>query len=93
MAPTLFDPQETDGYQISFYSNEGNEPPHVHVTKAGKSAKFWIDENRIYQAPHFGKKCFAGHEISKIKRKYLKPRVEEILRQWEEHKAKQNPDG
>jgi hypothetical protein len=25
-----------------FYSDEGREPPHVHVEKAGEVAKFWL---------------------------------------------------
>jgi len=28
------------GYRIGFYSAEPNEPPHVHVVKAGHEAKF-----------------------------------------------------
>jgi hypothetical protein len=31
-----------DGYRFFFYSNEGSEPPHVHVESAGKGAKFWL---------------------------------------------------
>ena len=31
-----------DGYRFFFYSDERNEPPHVHVTSGGKSAKFWL---------------------------------------------------
>jgi len=29
-------------YRFFFYSNEGNEPPHVHVESAGKVAKVWL---------------------------------------------------
>ena len=29
-------------YRFFFYSNEGEEPPHVHVERAGSTAKFWI---------------------------------------------------
>jgi hypothetical protein len=25
-----------------FYSNEGNEPPHIHIEQAGAIAKFWL---------------------------------------------------
>lgn len=25
-----------------FYSNEGTEPPHIHVEQAGAVAKFWL---------------------------------------------------
>ena len=32
-----------EGYVCFFYSNEGNEPVHVHVRKAGGYAKFWME--------------------------------------------------
>ncbi len=31
------------GFVFFFYSNESQEPIHVHVRKAGGFAKFWID--------------------------------------------------
>ncbi len=31
-----------DGYRFYFHSHEPNEPAHVHVDKAGASAKFWL---------------------------------------------------
>jgi hypothetical protein len=37
--PTLL---RTEGYRFYFYSHEPNEPPHVHVDKAGHSAKVWL---------------------------------------------------
>jgi Domain of unknown function (DUF4160) len=30
------------GYRFYFYSNEGFEPPHIHVDKSGNSVKFWL---------------------------------------------------
>lgn len=30
-------------HRFFFYSNEGSEPPHVHVQSGEKSAKFWLD--------------------------------------------------
>ena len=32
-----------EGYVFFFYSNEGQEPIHVHVRKAGGYAKFWME--------------------------------------------------
>jgi hypothetical protein len=29
--------------RIYFYSHEGDEPPHVHVDRDDRSAKFWLD--------------------------------------------------
>ncbi|MEP7234647.1 MAG: DUF4160 domain-containing protein [Ignavibacteriota bacterium] len=34
---------EINGFTFFFYSQEGNEPPHIHVRKAGNTAKFWLD--------------------------------------------------
>jgi hypothetical protein len=31
------------GFVFFFYSNEGDEPMHIHVRKAGGFAKFWIE--------------------------------------------------
>ena len=31
------------GFVFFFYANEGIEPIHVHVRKAGGFAKYWID--------------------------------------------------
>lgn len=40
--PTLF---VINGYEFRFYAREGfpREPIHVHVDKAGATAKFWMD--------------------------------------------------
>jgi hypothetical protein len=32
-----------EGYVFFFYSNEGQEPVHIHVRRAGGFAKFWIN--------------------------------------------------
>ena len=31
------------GFVFFFYSNERNEPIHIHIRKAGGYAKFWIE--------------------------------------------------
>ena len=30
------------GWRFYFYSHEPNEPPHIHVDKAGGSVKIWL---------------------------------------------------
>ena len=30
-------------YRFYFYSHEPKEPPHVHVDREDRSAKFWLD--------------------------------------------------
>jgi Domain of unknown function (DUF4160) len=32
------------GYRFFFYSADGREPPHVHVTNDGKEAKIWLSD-------------------------------------------------
>ena len=31
------------GHRFHFFSNEGNEPPHIHVRHAEDTCKFWLD--------------------------------------------------
>ena len=31
------------GYRLEFYASDIDEPPHVHVKKNGKHAKFWLE--------------------------------------------------
>ena len=35
-----------EGYRVGFYSNERNEPPHVHVLRGGSEAKIWLSPIR-----------------------------------------------
>ena len=30
-------------FRFHFYSDEPNEPPHVHIRVAGKECKFWLE--------------------------------------------------
>lgn len=32
-----------NGWRLFFYSNEGNEPMHIHAKKATTECKYWID--------------------------------------------------
>lgn len=32
-----------EGYRFFFFSNEGTEPPHIHVERGDGHAKFWLD--------------------------------------------------
>jgi Domain of unknown function (DUF4160) len=32
-----------EGYRFFFFSNEGQEPSHIHVQSAENYAKFWLD--------------------------------------------------
>ena len=32
-----------NGYRFFFFSNENDEPMHIHVEKGEGSAKYWVD--------------------------------------------------
>lgn len=46
-----------DGYRFFFYSNEGNEPAHVHVEKGDAEGKIWLE-------PSFSISYFKGFNAS-----------------------------
>ena len=66
-------------YRFSFFSNEGNEPYHVHVKAAGDEAKFWLDPVQL--AANYG---FNTREINEIER-LVQEKQEHLLEAWHEH--------
>jgi hypothetical protein len=56
------------GWRLFFYSNEGNEPIHVHAEKGDMECKFWIfvDEVEIKEALSYNLTPQAKREIKKI---------------------------
>ena len=41
-------------YRIFFYSADGIEPPHVHIERDTRIAKFWLDPVRLATSGGFG---------------------------------------
>ncbi len=56
-----------NGFRLFFYSNERNEPVHVHVDYQEARAKFWIDPVRLArnQGMNAGTLGKAGDLVSK----------------------------
>ena len=50
-------------YRFHFYSREGNEPPHIHVAREEREAKFWL--RPVSLAANFG---FGASEVRDIQR-------------------------
>ncbi len=48
-------------YRFFFFSNEGVEPPHVHVQRERSLAKFWLRPVELASSTGF-----AGHELRRI---------------------------
>ena len=63
-------------YRVYFYSNEPDEPPHVHVDRDDCSAKFWLRPIRLDES--YG---FRPVEINRIRR-MLKPYERQFVRAW-----------
>ena len=40
-------------YRIFFFSNEGHEPPHVHIQREDALAKFWLQPVALATATRF----------------------------------------
>ena len=68
-----------DGYRAFFYSNEGREPPHVHVRSGGCEAKFWL--NDLETAVNYG---FSAQEIKRIKEQLMVSQLQ-LLDAWREY--------
>jgi hypothetical protein len=34
-------------FRFHFYSDEGNEPPHIHIETSDGECKFWLDPIRL----------------------------------------------
>ena len=67
-------------YRFDFFSRENAEPPHVHASRDGIEAKFWL--NPIVELCR--NTGFADHEIRRIRR-IVDANRDLFLRKWHEH--------
>ena len=65
-------------YRFFFYSNENDEPPHVHVQRERMLAKFWLHEVVLAES-----KRFAAHELRELER-MVRERRTGFLEAWHE---------
>ncbi|MBB5035508.1 DUF4160 domain-containing protein [Prosthecobacter vanneervenii] len=66
-------------YRLFFYSDEGNEPVHVHVERENKEAKFWLEPVKLASSGGFG-----AAEIRRIER-IVSRNKQAIIQRWNEH--------
>lgn len=71
-----------EGYRFFFYSNEGREPPHIHVHKAEGLAKFWLIPTRMVNATGFNQK-----QLQRIE-EIIQEHHTELQEAWYEHFTK-----
>ena len=66
-------------YRFFFYAGDRDEPPHVHVERDDKIAKFWLDPVRLQSSGGFDRM-----EIGKI-HKIINESHSRLLEAWDEY--------
>lgn len=66
-------------YRFFFFSNEGAEPPHIHVERDDCYAKFWL--NPVSLSDSLG---VSGRELRRMHSIVVENR-ELFIRSWNEH--------
>jgi hypothetical protein len=74
--PTVF---RTGPYRFFFYSGDRDEPPHIHVEREDKIAKFWLDPIRLQ-----GSKGLSRTEIRRIQRIVEENQIR-LVEAWNEY--------
>lgn len=57
-------------YRFHFYSNESNEPAHIHVRSSEGESKFWLDPVALA-----GNRGIAPHDVREIERLVFENRI------------------
>jgi hypothetical protein len=66
-------------FRFYFFSNERQDPPHIHVRAAGDQAKFWLSPPQL--ASNYG---FALRELNEIER-LVEQHESMFLEAWNEY--------
>ena len=74
------------GWRFFFYSNEGNEPIHIHCRKAEKECKYWLDTKNfdVQEAYSHSMNNKDKREVKKIIFEYF----EFIEKEWKKFRRK-----
>jgi hypothetical protein len=70
-------------YRFYFFSNERQEPPHIHVKAAENQAKFWLKPTQL--ASNYG---FSSRELNELER-LVEQNESFLLEVWNEYFGKQ----
>jgi hypothetical protein len=69
----------TGPYRFFVYADDYDEPPHIHVEREAKTAKFWLDPVRLQRSGGFSRR-----EIHRIQ-KLVEHNQVYLLRNWNEY--------
>ena len=66
------------GHRFFFFSNEGDEPPHIHIETANNYAKFWLGPIALVKS--------MGHNAKELRevRELVEENKDLFLRRWHE---------
>lgn len=70
-----------NGYRFYFFSHEGSEPPHIHIDKAGNSAKFWLQP--VGLARNYG---YTDRDLNRLHDKLVELNAE-LIAEWHDYFA------
>ena len=65
-------------YSFRFYATDGVEPPHVHVYRDNRRAKFWLNPVKFG-----GSRRFSDRELNRIEGLIVQNQ-EDLLGKWDE---------
>jgi len=71
------------GWRFFFYSNEGNEPMHVHARKGEAECKYWIDPEKFDIQLEFEHNC--SPRLHREVREIVFTHLNEICTAWTKH--------
>ena len=66
-------------YRFYFYSDDGREPPHVHVDRAECSVKVWLEPVEVARNIRF-----PAREVREVLRR-VRERQAELIQAWHEY--------
>lgn len=71
------------GWRLHSYSNERNEPIHIHGVKGDAECKYWLypDEFRIEPAMEYNLTPRLKREVRRI----IYDHFDELVKAWEDH--------
>ena len=69
-----------NGYRFFFYSNENDEPIHIHIEKAEGNAKYWL-ESELEEVYSYG---FTSRQRKEIK-KIISDNKQQLISAWNEY--------
>jgi len=76
-----------NGWRFFFFANEGNEPVHIHVMKAEKSCKFFLNEDQV-ELTLSSQKFMKGKDLREVK-EIIFENFNYIIESWKKfHKEK-----